>query len=569
VITSPRLVTAAVLIGLLSSPWPARAQGCPSSNVADVLKDPRVQEVMAEAWNDSREGQPDEHEEGGWIYQCQMPNGDGTFRYYTDVRRWPSGGEYGIDASAPRLTDPTCRLVADFHTHPGGGVTASGRPENPGADGAHNWEASPADRAQSAENGIPGIIRYGSGSETTDFTYGYNGMEAPRDPSWSCPGDENSDGWGFGDPHVKSLDGYTFDFQAIGNFVYVAAARGDFELHVQQQPYKQLRHASMNTAVAVRDGADRVEWSIDSPDPLLNGISRPLAIGRQIQLRSRGFVKRAADGYLFVSSVGDRLRVVPGTVMVDFYLRPAPHRRGALRGLLGNFDGDRDNDFRSADGTTVALKFNEPMEAKHPLYAVFGESWRAPAAGGLIVRALSTELDPRAFPEREPAISADALTAAQARCAERGIRDEAIRAACAFDLAATGNDAFAVSAAEANKAAEQVRQSTGRPIALDVEVSGTLDKRGAQVGRDERVLYTLRLDAGAYIFDATGSERTSWTLTGPEGASLFDARRSRAMGEEPVRLTLTRSGVYKIAVSVRYEMLDGAYRFRVTKAPSP
>jgi hypothetical protein len=104
-------------------------------------------------------------------------------------------------------------------------------------------------------------------------------------------------------------------------------------------------------------------------------------------------------------------------------------------------------------------------------------------------------------------------------------------------------------------------------VPLDTEASGTLDVRGAQAGRDARALYTARLDAGTYIFDATGSERTSWTLAAPDGAMLFDARQSRMMGEEPVRLTLTRAGVYTIAVTVRFEMLDGTFRFRIRKSP--
>lgn len=198
------------LTSILANPWAAAAQaGCPSSNVNDVLKDSRVQAELDRAWSDSREGQPDEHEEGGWIYQCRMQNViDGTYRYYTDIRRWPPGTVDGIDQTPPRVGDEACRLVADFHTRPGGGVTGSGRPDNPSDDGATTWEASADDRRISAETGVPGIIRFGSGTDTTDFTYGYNGMQEPRDPSWGCPGDDASFGWGFGDPHVKTLDGY-------------------------------------------------------------------------------------------------------------------------------------------------------------------------------------------------------------------------------------------------------------------------------------------------------------------------------------------------------------------------
>jgi hypothetical protein len=51
----------------------------------------------------------------------------------------------------------------------------------------------------SAEDGIPGIIRYGHGDHTTDFTYGADGMTEPRDPSWECPESTANFNWGEAD----------------------------------------------------------------------------------------------------------------------------------------------------------------------------------------------------------------------------------------------------------------------------------------------------------------------------------------------------------------------------------
>ncbi len=556
-------VVIAALTSLFANPWAALAQGgCPSSNVADVLKDPRVQEELADAWADSHEGYPDEHEEGGWIYQCQAPNLiTGEVRYYTLILRWPPGTTDGIGVTPPRHADANCRLVADFHTHPGGGMTGSGRPDNPSDDGAENWEASPEDRRSSAESGVPGIIRWGSGDNTHDFTYGYNGMEEPRDPSWSCPGEDASFGWGFGDPHLKTLDGYTYDFQAIGNFTYLAAARNDFEIQVQQQAYKGLRYASANSALAVRDGADRIEWAIDRPDPLLNGVTRPMAAGGEVELRSRGLLRRTADGYLFLSSVGDRLTVTVSSEMVDFYLRPAHHRRGKVRGLLGNFDGDAANDFKTADGKLVE-PFGGVMDFKHPVYSQFGSSWRV-SGPGLISRTLPAGPNPLAFPESEPDTAAPLLAEARAKCEAGGVTNPEARDACAFDLAATGNDAFLRSAAQAGREAAARERAVGVPLALNAEVGASL------TGREARSVYTIKLTPGTYLFDSTGSERTSWTLEAPNGTALFSAEQSRVMSNTPARVTITEAGAYRVTVSVRWEMLDGSYRIRVRSAGSP
>ena len=555
-------VVVAVMTSLLANAWTAAAQGgCPSANINDVMKDPRVQEEMADAWNDSHEGQPDEHEEGGWIYQCRMPNGDGTFRYYTQVLRWAPGSVDGISPTPPLAGDAACRLVADFHTHPGGGRTGAGRPDNPSDDGATNWEPSGADLLASAESGVPGIIRFGSGTETTDIPYGYNGIEEPTDPGWTCPGAEASDGWGTGEPHVKTLDGYAYDFQAIGTFTYLASARNDFEIQVQQQAYRSLRYVSFNSAVAVRDGADRIEWSIDRPDPLLNGVARPMAEGSEVKLRSRGILRRTPEGYLFVSSAGDRLIVVASTEMVDFYLRPARHRRGKVRGLLGNFDGDVDNDMTTADGRLIAVSTGV-MDFYHPLYSQFGASWRVPTESLLITRALPAAPDPRAFPEREPAVADPAMAAARAICDAAGVTDAEIREACAFDLAATGNEAFVRSAARTNREAITRRQAVGTPLAVNAEATGKID------GREARVIYTITLAPGTYLFDGSDSEQTSWTVAAPDGTLLLNAEQSRWMEKAaPARVTIATAGTYRITVSVRAEMLDGSYLFRVSPVP--
>lgn len=387
-------------------------------------------------------------------------------------------------------------------------------------------------------------------------------MTEPRDPSWSCPGSDASFGWGFGDPHVKTLDGYTYDFQAIGNFTYVQSTRKDFELHVQQQPYKTLRHASVNSAVAVRDGADRIEWAIDRLDPLLNGVTRPMTAGTEVRLRSRGVLRHTPDGFLFVSSVGDRLQIIVSPEMVDFFLRPAAHRRGQLRGLLGNFDGDPDNDLQTPDGRVVTLGMDQRVDATHPLYAVFGASWRSATGSSLIARALSTAIDAPSFPAREPEVNDDEMIAARARCAANGITEAAVQEDCAFDIVATGQDTFAVSAARAGKEADRLARASGREITTNATVTGALD------GRDARSVFSVALAAGNYVFDGRGSERTTWMLSAPDGTRLFDAEQSRFMAENPVSVTIATAGIYTVVVGVRFEMLDGTFRFRVIPAAS-
>jgi hypothetical protein len=267
----------------LARPIAALAQ-CPSPDIEDVLRDEAVQDALDRAWRDSHEGTEGEHEEGGDIYQCREALGDGAYRYYTDIRPWPPGTSEDIDGGRWPVSDSTCRHVGTYHTHPGG----------EGDDGHDNHRPSGEDELASANEGVPGIIRWGHDGDTHDFTYGYNRMTAPRDLSWGCPrdpaagGGDARDGEGetTGDPHLRSLDGLRFDFQAIGDFVLVRSQTNDFEVHVRQQPYRSLTHVSLNAAVVVRDGRDRIECGLGRAEPLLNGTPRAIGAGEVVRLRS-------------------------------------------------------------------------------------------------------------------------------------------------------------------------------------------------------------------------------------------------------------------------------------------
>jgi hypothetical protein len=77
----------------------------------DVLKDAAVRAALRRAWDDSRPGSPEAHEEGGFV----LLEADGAF----SIERWPRGGQDQIEvpeyANGLRRGRP---IVATFHTHP-------------------------------------------------------------------------------------------------------------------------------------------------------------------------------------------------------------------------------------------------------------------------------------------------------------------------------------------------------------------------------------------------------------------------------------------------------------------
>jgi hypothetical protein len=528
--------------------------GCPSDSIDDVMHDSRVREAMDQMWTDSHEGQPDEHEEGAWVYQCQMSNGDGTYRYYTLVQRWPHGT---VDSTppSPMQADANCRLVAYVHTHPG-----VGQKDPDSNDEFDNNHPSPADKTFADQYGVPGILRYGHGSDTTDLSFG--GLDEPRAPTWDCPeAAASGSGGSMGDPHVRTLDGYTYDFQAIGDFFLLRSTAGDLEIQVRQQPYHALRTAAINGALAVGDGHNRVVWTT-SAGPMVNGVAVAVSAGADVSLPGHLVLRRSGDDDVLFTAMGDRVTVTPSAEGLDFSVRIAHRRRGAVRGLLGNGDGDPDNDLVTSDGRLVTLYSTDKDDATAPIYAAFGNSWRVPGQSMFTPAfAPPANVDVRAFPYPAEEVTPERRAAARQDCAAHGLTDPLALDNCVFDAVATGSSAFMASSARAERAGAAPPPATpGTAAAPDREFTGALDPSHPTAS------YTLALAAGTYFFDARGSRGTAWTVRAPDRAEVLDANQAAFMGEYPARLTLAR-GTYTIAVSAQPNVDHGRYRFRVRTVP--
>lgn len=537
----------------------ARAQSaCPSMDVNDVLNDPRVQEALDQAWADSLEGTPDEREEGAYIQQCFNVNAiTGARSYFTVVLRWPHGTREHSAPSTPPVQTDTCRTVASFHTHPGP------EREAPDGDGHDNPIPSDDDYMTAANEGLPGIIRWGRDGDTHDVTYTYGGGGSePRDPGWFCPV-KSPPARGYGDPHMQTLDGRAYDFMAIGDFVLMASPANDLEIHARLQPYASLRSAAVTTGIALRNRGDRIEWRLDGRQLIVNGVARQLDRGQTIRLRSFAVLRHDDEGFLFLSTRGDRLRVEFNSASVDYALSLARTRAGTVRGLFGNFDGDPDNDLRTATGDVIAHLPGEVPDHQKPLYQRFGESWRVAASASLFSTpyAPPAGVDVTTFPLPAPGTSDAERAKAAAACQAAGVTDAIVLEACVFDYARAGGAAFMASAARAERdIREGVPLAAGVEIAVDREVAGRFD------GTTREAIYPIALGAGTYLFDGRGSHATTWRLEAPNGSDSLAGMN--LMAANPRRVTLA-GGRYRLRVAVVPESPSGRFRFRVRMPAAP
>jgi hypothetical protein len=268
-----------------------------------------------------------------------------------------------------------------------------------------------------------------------------------------------------GDPYLTTFDGGGYGFQAAGEFTLVKSTVDDLEIQSRQVPYPErvlgsLGHQvlALNTAFAVRDGAETVE--IDKGSPLALYIDkhrrRPRA-GQTIRLRGGGRVRYGSKQTIVTWRDGTRARVFSiGDEGVNLATRPARKRAGLLRGLFGNDNGRVDDDFVGRGGRSyphsailhVGL-FGGPKHSEHVDYRQFGQTWRVQRGHSLFVYPPGKHFGSYtilSFPHKiiwPGLLGRRTRRRAQAACRRAHVTNANLLAGCTLDVGATGDRIFA------------------------------------------------------------------------------------------------------------------------------
>lgn len=273
---------------------------------------------------------------------------------------------------------------------------------------------------------------------------------APPPPARSCTGPRCGDS--NGDPHLRTFDGLRYDFQAVGEFILARSKPGDFEVQVRQEPWPGYRTVSVNTAVVMKVGGDRVEVRAGQKEMVLlvNGSKKPL---QNLTLPKGG--ELAADKANIAVAWADGSQVILRPVSLyglHVVISPSDELSGKLEGLLGDADGTNDNDLVvRGSGKKIKPVFKE-------LYPAFADSWRIDGKASLFLYESGKNTDSytdRSFPDKDVKPAAlPGYAAAEKFCRSLGVTDPGILANCALDVALTGRPEFARAAVNSQAVTE-------------------------------------------------------------------------------------------------------------------
>lgn len=242
-----------------------------------------------------------------------------------------------------------------------------------------------------------------------------------------------------GDPHLLTLDGHSYDFQGRGEFTLVRAddasfaIQARFEIGTGEPPFAPCKDVTWATAVATEIGGYRV--SIHSRPSAVFVDDKPIESLDQLPTLDGGEITISRHEAILRWASGEILRVGRSNTLTLFVTLPAS-RRGAVNGLLGNFNGDESDDLALATGESYALPI-----AFDALYGDYAESWRVTPSTSLFHYGAEESTATFAFegfpaaPARPEDLPDDARASAEASCRDEGVNDPQLLAGCIIDVA--------------------------------------------------------------------------------------------------------------------------------------
>ncbi|MFW5741084.1 MAG: VWD domain-containing protein, partial [Myxococcota bacterium] len=250
-----------------------------------------------------------------------------------------------------------------------------------------------------------------------------------------------------GDPHLLTFDGLDYDFQGAGEFVLFEPVAGDAStVQVRQEPASGIcSNVALNTAAATEIGGVQVHLDTVAERALLLDGQPTVIEGTTLLLPGGHSIRQEGSTAKLGWATGEELTVrgIGNGRSLDIDVTLPDSRRSQVRGLLGNFDGDRQSDLLSRDGSLL------PAQVTWEAVLEFGESYRIEDSESLFTYGPGQNTDTftiEGFPSGPVSLDdlpPDVRDAAEQTCRDTGVEDETALSNCILDVGCTSDPAFA------------------------------------------------------------------------------------------------------------------------------
>jgi hypothetical protein len=356
-----------------------------------------------------------------------------------------------------------------------------------------------------------------------------------------------NDGFTDGDPHILTMDGKAYDFQAAGEFV--ALRDGNvFEVQTRQKAVATLQGVpnehtglktcvSINTAAAIKAGTNRITLQQDKNELIVRIDGKQTSVPPDGLFLNGGahIIPLPGNGIQVNSPDGSRVSLVPNfwDWQQVWYMNVSILRSRGSEGIMGDIANGSWLPLLP-DGSSLGPKPTNSAQRYADLYGKFADSWRVTSANSLFDYRTGESTDD--FQDRNwPGETADckSTTLPSPNPIELGIAKEVCqpvkrrlsRANCIADVLATGDVGFAKSYI----ATEQIREGQTK-ISLHIHERSIRDAEkfavSARVMQLQNSRNTRRISGSLQLF-VDGKPSGEPVRVNAKGSAIFYLPKSQ------------------------------------------
>ncbi|KAI0237078.1 Mucin-like protein [Lamellibrachia satsuma] len=280
-------------------------------------------------------------------------------------------------------------------------------------------------------------------------------------------------GWLYGDPHIRTLDGFQYTFNGLGEYTLIETSHGNFTLQGRTAKARDTKgtktDATVFSAFAAKDvDSDTVHVEMTAKR---NGLAifientditnwfNAVNVTSEIEFANVVLMKKNLTQIVASFKSGFTLTIGVNADQLDITVGASTKFKGKTKGLMGLFNGDPTDDLLPPGENVVPLS-NSSSEKR--IFDEFGELWRIQKIDSLFYYAPGESYSTYAHTEFQPLFLEDVLanmTTAQRTKAEQTCGDNK---ECLFDFAVTGKEEAAAATLATNSKNQATATALGR-----------------------------------------------------------------------------------------------------------